>query len=147
MEPRGLCDTARPQGTKECKGLKHSLQGSTLGKRNLLGDTLGWLKAEECVCFLQGNLELSDSFKNTKRKNPSFPECSQFSKQSRSQVSEDRQDGAGECGARLYTLSQTSRHSFSEQARPPEERPLDQHLSQNAAISPVLMRTIIKCYL
>ena len=35
---------------------------------------------------------------------------------------EDRQDGVGQWGTRLSTWGQTSRHSFSEQARPPEER-------------------------
>ena len=54
MEPKALCDTARPQGTKdlkETKGLKHSLQGSALGMGNLLGGTFGWHTHEECVCY------------------------------------------------------------------------------------------------
>ena len=81
-----------------------------------------WHTPEDCVCFQGRNSGVLEYFQK-EQENPSFPECSQFSKQSRSQVREDRQDGVGECGARLPTLGQTSRHSFSEQARPPEERP------------------------
>ena len=114
MEPRGLCDTARPHGTKECKGLKHSLQGSAWGKGNLLGGILGWHMHEECVCL--GKVR---SFRSTPKtqENPCLclSALGQFSKQSRSQVREDRQDGVGECAARLSTLGQTSRHSCSEQ--------------------------------
>ena len=60
-------------------------------------------------------------------------------------MSEDRQDGAGECGAKLCKLGLTSKHSFSEQARPPDPgEPLDQYEPQNAAITSALKRTVMK---
>nr|XP_026655127.1 DNA-directed RNA polymerase II subunit RPB1-like [Zonotrichia albicollis] len=67
--------------------------------------------------------EFQIAAKSTKRENPSQAECSQLCKHSKAQGSEDRQDGAGQCGAGLSTMGQSSRHSFCEQARAAEERP------------------------
>ena len=122
MEPRGLCDTARLKRTKESKGLKLPCRVLPWGRGTSFVTPSAWHTPEDCVCFQWKNSGVLDFFQNHQT-NPCFPQCSQFSKQSRSQVSEDRQDGVGQCGARLSTLGQTSRHSFSEQARPPEERP------------------------
>ena len=41
MERGVCCDIVTAHGTKESKGLKHSLKGSALGKGNLLRGTLG----------------------------------------------------------------------------------------------------------
>ena len=100
----------------------------------------------------------------TKRKYPSVPVCSQFSKESRwervqrscnrqLQSSLEKADvrkrdasprllmremvGLGRCGARLSILCQTSRDSFCNQARPPEERH-SASISQRMMLSPLL---------
>ena len=121
-----------------------------------------WHRVEEGVlCKMMDFSVLYFLFK--KRKYPSVPVCSQFSKESRwelvqrswnrqLQSSVEKADvrktdasprvlmremvWLGRCGARLSILCQTSRDSFCNQARPPEERH-STNISQRMMLSPL----------